>query len=37
MRYMISDGGQCGEANIQIVFEHGEDPNQALVQCPKPY
>src|SRR6476620_1676192 len=32
MRYMTSDATSAGEANIQIVFEPGSDPNQALVQ-----
>jgi len=32
MRYMKSDATSAGEANIQIVFEPGSDPNQALVQ-----
>jgi HAE1 family hydrophobic/amphiphilic exporter-1 len=30
-RYMFSTAASSGEANIQIVFEPGEDPNQALV------
>ncbi|MES2799343.1 MAG: efflux RND transporter permease subunit [Bacteroidota bacterium] len=32
MRYMTSDATSAGECNIQIVFEPGTDPNQALVQ-----
>lgn len=32
MRYMTSDATSAGEANIQIVFNPGTDPNQALVQ-----
>lgn len=32
MRYMSSDATSAGECNIQIVFEPGTDPNQALVQ-----
>jgi hydrophobic/amphiphilic exporter-1 (mainly G- bacteria), HAE1 family len=32
MRYMTSDATSAGEANIQIVFEPGTDPGQALVQ-----
>lgn len=32
MRYMTSDATSAGEANIQIVFDPGTDPNQALVQ-----
>src|ERR1041384_8348097 len=32
MRYMTSDATSAGEANIQIVFEPGSDPNEALVQ-----
>src|SRR6187549_896349 len=32
MRYMTSDATSAGEANIQVVFEPGSDPNQALVQ-----
>ncbi len=31
MKYMFSTAASSGEANIQIVFELGEDPNQALV------
>ena len=30
-RYMFSTAASSGEANIQIVFEPGQDPNQALV------
>ncbi|MBS1682183.1 MAG: efflux RND transporter permease subunit [Bacteroidetes bacterium] len=29
-RYMFSTAASSGEANIQIVFEPGQDPNQAL-------
>ncbi len=32
MRYMTSDATSAGEANIQIVFNLGTDPDQALVQ-----
>lgn len=32
MRYMTSDATSAGEANIQIVFNQGTDPDQALVQ-----
>ena len=32
MRYMVSAATSAGEANIQVVFEPGSDPNQALVQ-----
>lgn len=32
MRYMTADATSAGECNIQIVFEPGTDPNQALVQ-----
>lgn len=32
MRYMTSDATSAGECNIQIVFEPGTDPSQALVQ-----
>jgi HAE1 family hydrophobic/amphiphilic exporter-1 len=32
MKYMTSDATSAGEANIQIVFELGTDPNAALVQ-----
>jgi hydrophobic/amphiphilic exporter-1 (mainly G- bacteria), HAE1 family len=32
MRYMTSDATSAGEANIQIVFNLGTDPSQALVQ-----
>ncbi|WP_025764777.1 efflux RND transporter permease subunit [Dyadobacter tibetensis] len=32
MKYMTSDATSAGEANIQVVFELGTDPNQALVQ-----
>ena len=31
MKYMFSTAASSGEANIQIVFNMGEDPNQALV------
>lgn len=31
MTYMFSTAASSGEANIQIVFNLGEDPNQALV------
>lgn len=31
MKYMFSTAASSGEANIQIVFHLGEDPNQALV------
>lgn len=31
MKYMFSTGASSGEANIQIVFNKGTDPNQALV------
>lgn len=32
MRYMTSDATSAGEANIQIVFNPGTDPGEALVQ-----
>ncbi|MBX7094728.1 MAG: efflux RND transporter permease subunit [Flavobacteriales bacterium] len=32
MRYMTSDATSAGECNIQVVFNPGTDPNQALVQ-----
>lgn len=32
MRYMISDATSAGEATIQVIFEQGMDPNQAVVQ-----
>ncbi|MCB1198337.1 MAG: efflux RND transporter permease subunit [Deltaproteobacteria bacterium] len=32
MRYMVSDSTSAGEATIQVVFELGTDPNQAVVQ-----
>ncbi|MCS7074840.1 MAG: efflux RND transporter permease subunit, partial [Bacteroidia bacterium] len=32
MRYMTSDATSAGEANIQIYFNLGTDPNAALVQ-----
>jgi HAE1 family hydrophobic/amphiphilic exporter-1 len=32
MRYMTSDATSAGEANVQVVFNLGTDPNQALVQ-----
>jgi HAE1 family hydrophobic/amphiphilic exporter-1 len=31
MKYMASDAGNDGEANIQIVFNLGTDPNQAAI------
>ncbi|WP_109694293.1 efflux RND transporter permease subunit [Chitinophaga deserti] len=31
MKYMTSDAVSAGEANIQVVFELGTDPNQAVV------
>lgn len=31
MKYMTSDATSAGEANIQIVFDLGTDPNQAVV------
>ncbi|MDI9336972.1 MAG: efflux RND transporter permease subunit [Alphaproteobacteria bacterium] len=31
MRYIISDATSAGEATIQIVFDPGTDPNQAVV------
>ncbi|MFB0907213.1 MAG: efflux RND transporter permease subunit, partial [Spirosomataceae bacterium] len=31
MKYMTSDATSAGEATIQIVFELGQDPNQAVV------
>ncbi len=31
MRYMTSDATSAGEANIQVVFDLGTDPNQAVV------
>jgi len=31
MRYMTSDATSAGEANIQVVFNLGTDPNQAVV------
>ncbi len=31
MKYMFSTAASSGEANIQIVFHKGEDPNQAVV------
>lgn len=31
MKYMTSDAVSAGEANIQIVFDLGTDPNQAVV------
>jgi HAE1 family hydrophobic/amphiphilic exporter-1 len=31
MRYMTSDATSAGEANIQVVFDIGVDPNQAVV------
>lgn len=32
MRYMTSDATSAGEANIQVLFNLGTDPNAALVQ-----
>ena len=31
MKYMISDATSAGEATIQVIFELGTDPNQAVV------
>ncbi|RAJ74977.1 HAE1 family hydrophobic/amphiphilic exporter-1 [Chitinophaga dinghuensis] len=31
MKYMTSDATSAGEANIQVVFDLGTDPNQAVV------
>jgi len=31
MKYMTSDAASSGEANVQIVFNQGSDPNQAVV------
>ncbi|MGN6646610.1 MAG: efflux RND transporter permease subunit [Cytophaga sp.] len=31
MKYMFTTGASSGEANLQIVFDLGTDPNQALV------
>lgn len=31
MRYIVSDATSAGEATIQIIFELGTDPNQAVV------
>ncbi|MDK2771451.1 MAG: efflux RND transporter permease subunit [Flavobacterium sp.] len=31
MKYMVSDATSAGEATIQIIFELGTDPNQAVV------
>ena len=31
MKYMASDAGNDGEANIQVVFNLGTDPNQAAI------
>jgi HAE1 family hydrophobic/amphiphilic exporter-1 len=31
MKYMISDSTSAGEATIQVIFELGTDPNQAVV------
>jgi hydrophobic/amphiphilic exporter-1 (mainly G- bacteria), HAE1 family len=31
MKYMISDATSAGEATIQVIFEQGTDPNQAVV------
>ncbi|MHB1278858.1 MAG: efflux RND transporter permease subunit [Bacteroidia bacterium] len=31
MKYMTSDAASSGEANIQVVFNQGSDPNQAVV------
>jgi HAE1 family hydrophobic/amphiphilic exporter-1 len=30
MKYMTSDAGNDGEASIQLVFNLGTDPNQAI-------
>jgi hydrophobic/amphiphilic exporter-1 (mainly G- bacteria), HAE1 family len=32
MSYIISDATSAGEATIQVIFELGTDPNQAMVQ-----
>jgi hydrophobic/amphiphilic exporter-1 (mainly G- bacteria), HAE1 family len=32
MRYMTSDATSAGEATIQVIFEQGMNPNQAVVQ-----
>lgn len=32
MKYMTSDATSAGEANVQVVFNLGTDPDQALVQ-----
>lgn len=31
MKYMVSDATSAGEATIQVIFELGTDPNQAVV------
>src|SRR5687767_7456131 len=31
MRYMISDATSAGEATIQVVFDLGTDPDQAII------
>ena len=31
MRYMISDATSAGEATIQVIFDLGTDPNQAVI------
>lgn len=31
MKYMISDATSAGEATVQVIFELGTDPNQAVV------
>ncbi|HMS03139.1 MAG TPA: efflux RND transporter permease subunit, partial [Gemmatimonadaceae bacterium] len=31
MKYMVSDATSAGEATIQVIFEQGTDPNQAVV------
>ncbi|MCB0377425.1 MAG: efflux RND transporter permease subunit [Bdellovibrionales bacterium] len=32
MRYLVSDATSAGEATIQVIFDLGTDPNQAVVQ-----
>ena len=32
MRYMTSDATSAGEATVNVVFEPGTDPNQAVIQ-----
>ncbi|MEO6953865.1 MAG: efflux RND transporter permease subunit [Polyangia bacterium] len=32
MKYIISDATSAGEADIQVIFELGSDPNRAVVQ-----